>query len=155
MKKILYIYCLFGFLKASVAFAGELEAGKWNFILADSYCYIGSYPIETEIPEGKKRDQAYILVYRMNNSEDAIIQVEAGYPYDSKKSVEVTIDKKLYNFVSDEGSAWTENDIKVISSMKKGLVLSVKGQSSRGTKTKDTYSLKGFTAAYNKLFKDC
>ena len=91
----------------------------------------------------------------MNNSEDAIIQVEAGYPYDSKKSVEVTIDKKLYNFVSDEGSAWTENDIKVISSMKKGLVLSVKGQSSRGTKTKDTYSLKGFTAAYNKLFKDC
>ena len=132
-----------------------MEAGKWNFILADTYCYIGSYPTESEIPEGKKRDQAYILVYRMNNSENAIVQVEAGYPYDSKKSVEVTIDKKLYNFVSDEGSAWTENDGKVISSMKRGLVLSVKGQSSRGTKTKDIYSLKGFTAAYNKLFNDC
>ena len=155
MKKILYISCLFVLLQTKFALADELEVGKWNFIPADTYCYIGSYPTETDIPAGKKRDLAYILVYRMNNSEDAVIQVEAGYPYDSKKSVEVKIDEKLYKFVADGGSAWTENDKTVISSMKKGLLLSVHGQSSRGTKTKDTYSLKGFTLAYNRLFNDC
>ena len=39
--------------------------------------------------------------------------------------------------------------------MKKGLELVVTGESSRGTVTNDTYTLKGFTAAYNKLIEDC
>ena len=39
--------------------------------------------------------------------------------------------------------------------MKKGLELLVTGESSRGTITKDKYTLKGFTASYNKLTEDC
>ena len=39
--------------------------------------------------------------------------------------------------------------------MKKGLDLVVRGESSRGTITNDTYTLKGFTASYNKLAEDC
>ena len=39
--------------------------------------------------------------------------------------------------------------------MKKGLNLTLTGESSRGTITNDNYSLKGFTAAINKLNKDC
>ena len=36
-----------------------------------------------------------------------------------------------------------------------GVTLLVTGISQRGTKTIDTYTLNGFTAAYNKLTKDC
>ena len=72
-----------------------------------------------------------------------------------KKDVEVIIDNNTIKFFPDEDSAWAENDSKVILSMKKGLELIVKGYSSRGTLTKDTYTLKGFTAAYNNLFDDC
>ena len=39
--------------------------------------------------------------------------------------------------------------------MKKGLELTVTGESSRGTVTNDKYTLSGFTAAYNKLINDC
>jgi len=39
--------------------------------------------------------------------------------------------------------------------MKKGLELKVTGESSRGTITNDTYTLNGFTAAYNQLINDC
>ena len=39
--------------------------------------------------------------------------------------------------------------------MKKGLELKVTGESSRGTVTNDTYTLNGFTAAYNKLIEEC
>ena len=39
--------------------------------------------------------------------------------------------------------------------MKKGLELKVTGESSRGTVTKDIYTLNGFTAAYNKLNNEC
>ena len=43
----------------------------------------------------------------------------------------------------------------MIYAMKKGIKLIVTGVSTRGTKTVDTYTLTGFTAAYNKLTKDC
>ena len=40
-------------------------------------------------------------------------------------------------------------------SMKKGINLNVKGFSSRGTLTVDTYTLKGFSSAFNTLSKGC
>ena len=100
----------------------------------------------------------YIIVYRINKNPDSIVQIEAGYPYDQKKSIEVKIDKALYEFFSEEvtpETAWTNNDKKVILAMKKGIKLIMKGYSSRGTLIKDTYTLNGFTSAYNKLIKDC
>ncbi len=39
--------------------------------------------------------------------------------------------------------------------MKAGSNLVVKASSSRGTDTTDTYSLSGFTAAYNAISKAC
>ena len=39
--------------------------------------------------------------------------------------------------------------------MKRGRIMTASGTSSRGTKTVDTYSLKGFTAAYNTIGTDC
>ena len=52
-------------------------------------------------------------------------------------------------------TAWTDNDEKVIYAKKKGLELVRRGQSTRGTTTNDTDTLKGFTLAINKLNKDC
>ena len=84
-----------------------------------------------------------------------VIQIKSGYPYKDDEAVNVKIDKKNYEFFADEDSAWTNNDNEVIYAMKKGIKLSVYGVSSRGTKTIDTYTLKGFTSAYNQLTKDC
>ena len=39
--------------------------------------------------------------------------------------------------------------------MKKGLSFITTGISNKGTKVTDTYTLKGFTAAVNKLTSDC
>ena len=155
MKKLYILLCFCSFFVIPRVVLAELETGKWNFVLENEYCYIGSFPITEEIPEGKKRGDTYILVYRMNKSPDAIVQINAGYPYDEKKSVEGKIDSSIYNFFSKEDSAWTNEDKKVIYAMKKGIKLIVKGYSSRGTPTTDTYTLKGFTTAYSKLTKDC
>ena len=67
----------------------------------------------------------------------------------------VKIDKADYTFYSEDETAWTNEDSEIIYAMKKGNYLTVIGESSRGTKTKDTYTLKGFTAAFNKLINDC
>ena len=133
----------------------DVEKGKWNFVKDTDYCYIGSAPIETDLPEGKKRGVTYILVYRINNSNEAIVQIDAGYLYKEGKDVIVKIDNSLYKFYVEADTAWTNDDKTVIYAMKKGIELHVIGESSRGTATDDLYSLRGFTVAFNKLLSDC
>ena len=43
----------------------------------------------------------------------------------------------------------------MIDAMKKGLELTLTGESERGTTTNDEYTLKGFTSAVNQLNQDC
>jgi hypothetical protein len=135
-----------------------LERGSWTLSKNDDWCYIGSLPIKSDLPDTKKRGDNYILVYKIIGSDENIVQVEAGYQYNLDEDIVVTIDNTSFEFSSTEDSsetAWTKNDEKVVYAMKKGLVLVLSGQSSRGTITNDTYTLKGFTSAINKLNKDC
>lgn len=53
------------------------------------------------------------------------------------------------------GAVNSEEDRKLVKAMKAGSKMVVVGYSSRGTKTTDTYSLSGFTAAYNAISKAC
>ena len=156
MKNFLIFFNFILILFSTTAYA--LEKGKWIFVKDDEYCYIGSIPIETDLPKEKKRGDTYILVYKMVGNQDSVIQVEAGYNYKLNKDIIIKIDSTNYKFyttkdVSD--SAWTNDDAKVIFAMKKGLELVITGESSRGTITNDTYTLKGFTSAFNQLNKDC
>ena len=153
MKKkffITFIFCLFFYTSLY-----SIEVGKWSFFIEDSYCYIVSAPTKEE-GSYTRRGDVYVLVYRINKSPDQVVQITSGYNYDEKKSVNVLIDKTSFEFFSKEDSAWTKNkDKEVIYAMQKGIKMVITGYSSRGTLTTDTYTLKGFTAALNKLSKDC
>ena len=156
MKNFLIFFNFILLLFSNTAYA--LEKGKWIFVKDNEYCYIGSIPIETDLSKEKKRGDTYILVYRMVGNKDSVIQIEAGYNYKLNKDIVIKIDNSNYKFyttkdVSD--SAWTNDDAKVIFAMKKGLELMISGESSRGTITNDTYTLKGFTSAFDQLTKDC
>ena len=135
-----------------------LEKGSWTLTKNNDWCYIGSLPIKSDLSETKKRGENYILVYKIIGSDENIVQVEAGYQYNLEKDILVKIDNASFKFYSTEDSsetAWTDNDQQVVYAMKKGLELVLSGQSSRGTITNDTYTLKGFTSAINKLNEDC
>ena len=135
-----------------------LEVGKWSFEKTDEYCYIGSLATDTDLPSDKKRGDFYVLVYKNIGNPDTVVQIEAGYNYKVSSDIIVIIDKGDYKFYTTEElptAAWTEEDNKVIFAMKKGLELTVTGESSRGTITNDIYTLNGFTAAYNKLINNC
>ena len=157
MKKVASIFlvvCIVFITKQSIS----LEKGKWSFVKDNDWCYIGSSPIKSDLPETKKRGENYILVYKIIGSEENIIQIEAGYKYNLDKKINVKIDNANYDFYSTEDSsetAWTNDDKKVIYAMKKGLELTLTGESARGTITNDVYTLKGFTNAVNQLNQDC
>ena len=96
-----------------------------------------------------------IQILQRASGKNAIIQIVAGYPFKDNLEVIAIIDNTQFNFYSEDDTAWTNDDNEVIFAMKKGIKLTVKGESSRGTKIKDIYTLKGFTLAYNQLFNDC
>jgi hypothetical protein len=136
----------------------SLEKGSWSFVKTDEYCYIGSLAIETDLPSSKNRGEYYILVYKNIGNPQTVVQIEAGYDYKVGSDVIVNIDNGTYKFYTTKDlpdAAWTEEDSKVIFAMKKGLNMTVTGESSRGTITNDIYTLNGFTASYNKLTEDC
>ena len=70
----------------------------------------------------------------------------------SQKYVKVTIDSKNYQFFGEDDSAWSmADDTVIIKALKAGKKMTVVGYSKRGTETTDTYTLIGFTNAYNSL----
>ena len=155
MQKILLTFTIIFFANISTI-TNALEKGSWTLTKDNDWCYIGSLPIKSDLPETKKRGENYILVYKIIGSDENIVQVESGYKYNLEKNIVVKIDNTSFNFYSTADSnetAWTDDDSKVIYAMKKGLELNLSGESSRGTITNDIYTLKGFTAAINKLNK--
>ena len=80
----------------------------------------------------------------------------------TKIRLNFTIDDNIFFEIDTFAqTAWinsSENpnlDIKIIEAMKKGSVLIAEGTSKRGTETKDTYSLVGFTKAFQKVKDVC
>lgn len=121
-------------------------------------CYIASAPIK-EKGNYKRRDDTYVLVsHRPKEKKRDIFELRAGYNYKKKSKVVINIDGQKFELFTSRGTAWAKTskiDKKITRAMKRGRKMTVTGTSSRGTKTIDTYSLKGFTAAYNTIGVSC
>ena len=78
--------------------------------------------------------------------------------YKKKSRVKVNFNSSTFKFDVSENFAWLSSNIdekKIIKLMKKKNKIKVTGISARGNKTYDTYSLLGFTAAYNSAKNKC
>ena len=117
MKKFYLLSFLFIYFITTTNILADLVKGEWSFVKDKDYCYIGSLPTFLDIPEGKNRGESYILVYRINKNPEAIVQINSGYPYKEKEPVNVKIDNKIYEFYSEDDSAWTNNDKELIYAM--------------------------------------
>ncbi len=127
-------------------------------------CYIGSAPKKAE-GAYTSRGATYVLVsIRPAEKSNGVLTVEAGYPYKAGSKVTVDIDGTNYELYTrnrdndGKGDAWAvgdEGDRALVAAMKAGKSMVIKGTSSRGTLTTDTYSLSGFTAAYNAITEAC
>jgi len=148
---------------ASAASAQKLENvyKDWNVFTmkqgGKKTCYIASAPTKKE-GNYNKRGEPYILVTHRSSNVDEV-SISSGYPYKRKSEVTVSVDKNsaIKLFTKDD-LAWAYNakdDSKLVGQMKKGYKLQAKGTSQLGTYSVDTYSLSGFTAAYNRMKRLC
>ena len=153
-------------LMAAAAPAAEVETigsyGKWRAHTYDDQgskaCYMTSQPVKDEGKYAKRGDIYVMVTHRPAEKIRDEVSFWAGYDFKQESLVQVAIDGRKFEVFPHQEIAWApdaESDRKLVAAMKAGNTMVVMGTSQRGTETKDTYSLSGFTKAYNAITQAC
>lgn len=122
-------------------------------------CYMASTPKKDEGKYTKRGDIYTVITHRPKENSFDVINVNAGYTYKPGSKVKIMIGNKTFDKLFTDGDkAWTisdKMDKEIVAEMKRGTRMVITGTSSKGTQTKDTYSLKGFAKAYLAISKKC
>lgn len=138
----------------------------WSVFVEDNptECWGVSTPKETvNSKDGNvvavNRGQTLLMVfYRPSAGAKGQVAFTGGYPFAPGSTVNMNISGNSFELFTDGEWAWpatTEDDNKIITAMKRGADAILSGRSGRGTQTKDTFSLLGFTAAVEDAAKRC
>ena len=119
-------------------------------------CWIYSKPVKHE---GRYKKRGPIFSYITHVPREKVanqVQFTAGYTFKKGSVAELLIGKSRFKLFTHEDNAWSEReDAAIVRAMRSGSKMIITGVSSRGTKTKDTYSLSGVSAAHDKISKAC
>jgi invasion protein IalB len=121
-------------------------------------CFMSRAP---EKQEGKfsKRDEVLFFVTRWSADKDKnVVSLSNGYTFKKDSTATLEVKGKTFKLFTDGTMAWTKDaaeDDAAVKEIKAGSSMTVKGTSSRGTETTDTYSLKGSGEAYKAILAAC
>jgi hypothetical protein len=163
------VISMIGFGAGSGAFAQEstnrvATMTDWSVFAEESpkECWGVSSPKETiNTKDGKptsvrRGDILLFVTFRPGNNGE--ISFSGGYPFAGGSTVKLDVDGNSYDLFSDGEWAWPgtkEDDAAILAAMKKGSGAVLTAHSAKGTQTKDTFSLRGFTAAMDEAAKRC
>lgn len=121
-------------------------------------CYMASEPEEAEGDYTQRGDIYAMVTHRPAQGTEDVVSFVIGYPFKKDSRVTVDIDGKKFTLFTHKDTAWAsdaQTDKALVQAMIRGRDMVVKGISSRGTETTDTYSLIGFTDAHRAIDKAC
>lgn len=99
-----------------------------------------------------------MVFYRPEAGVSGQVAFTGGYPFAKGSTVNVAIGDTEFELYTEGEWAWPatpQDDVKLITAMKRGADAVLTAVSSRGTTTKDTFSLLGFTAAIEDAESRC
>jgi len=174
MKKtvstVLKAIFLSGFLAAGLStpsFAEKREIlgsfRDWDAILierdnGEKHCMMISMPKRAEPTSVNHGDVYMTVTHRPRRKVRDEINFVAGYDLRTGSETTGTIGSTRYSMFTEGRNGWNytqEDDSKMVASMKRGSTLVMRATSARGTNTTYTFSLTGFTAAYNAITEAC
>lgn len=127
-------------------------------------CWAVSAPTETvntkdgRVVAVKRGDILFMAFYRPGAGVKGQVTFTGGYPFAGGSTVDLDIGGKKFEMITEGEWAWpasTTDDAQIIAAMKNGTNAVLSARSSRGTLTKDSFSLLGFTAAVEEAEKRC
>jgi hypothetical protein len=121
-------------------------------------CYIASKPTE-ESGNWSRRGAAAVLVSRLPvPGAGEQVSVQPGYAFKSNSTVQLKIGNQEWQLFTQGEHAWANTDDEdqaIIRAMQRGSDMTVRGTSQLDTYSLDTYSLLGFTAAFEAMRDAC
>ena len=137
----------------------------WSVFTEDNpkECWGVSSPKETVNtrdgqPVSVKRSDILLFITFRPGQSGGEISFTGGYPFAKDSTVDVDVGGQKFQLFTDGEWAWTagpEDDAKLMAALKAGAEATLTARSGKGTQTKDTFSLKGFTAAMDEAAGRC
>lgn len=121
-------------------------------------CYMASEPTKDEGDYTRRGDIYAMVTHRPAQGTSNVVSFVIGYTFQEDSRVTVQIDGQEFTLFTHNDTAWApdaQTDSALVDAMREGRDMVVRGTSSRGTDTTDTYSLLGFTRAHNEINETC
>ena len=140
------------------------QFGDWGAYTATpggkKVCFALSKPTSAVTdPAGRNRDASYAFVStRPSEKVTNEVSLIVGYPQKANHDASAAVDSRTFVLYTQNDGAWVKNageEAQMVDAMRKGATLIVKSESSRGTKTTDTFSLRGIADALDKVAAEC
>jgi len=121
-------------------------------------CMAVSKPKKAEGNYSRRGDIFAIVTHLPGQNKWNEFSIVAGYNFQPNSNPDVTIGDIKFQLFTSGSRAWSfspSEDDKIVKYLKNSMKMKVVGTSSRGTITNDTYSLVGFSKAYQKINEAC
>ena len=106
----------------------------------------------------RRGDIRLMVFYTLQDQGAGQVTFTGGYPFAPGSTAELNVDGTQYEMSTDGELAWPTTpgqEPAIIAAMKRGAEAVITARSSRGTITRDTFSLSGFTAAADEAKRQC
>jgi len=140
------------------------QYGDWGAYTASpggkKVCFALAKPSSSSTnPPNRPRDPAWLFIStRPAEKVKEEVSVIIGYPFKANSDATVEVGGSTFAMYTQNDGAWIKNaaeEARLVEAMRKGSDVTVKGESGRGTKTTDTFSLKGISQALDRTAQEC
>jgi len=136
--------------------------GSWSaYTLLENgnkVCYMAAKPQKAEGKYTSRGDIFALVTHRPAEGSKNVFSYSTGYSYKDNSEATVTIGGRTFSLFTQDDMAWAPDaaqDNALAEAIKTGSSMVVKGTSSRGTLTTDTFSLRGSSKAYETISREC
>jgi len=126
--------------------ATHVEAGQ-------TVCYAFTYA-QSSTPAVPGRDKVVLTVTQRQSGRDAVA-ISAGFTYATNAAVAVQIDQAAFDFYTAPRSAFARDGHGAVTALQHAKLLVAQSPAPHNIQVSDTFSLKGFSAAYIAINKAC
>ena len=140
------------------------QYGDWGAYTASpggkKICFAIAKPSSSETnPPNRPRNPAYMFISsRPADKVSNEVSIIIGYPFKPNSEATVDIGSTSFALYTQQDGAWIKNaaeEAHMVEAMRAGQSAVVKGMSAKGTRTTDTFSLRGLSQALDRTDQEC